>query len=160
MIIKLSGLSNHRVKQKIKQLLTFQLHFLAIFRLLFPPAYDILNEVWLVVGVSKKPISIRQSEEIFICRCVGIGRRDGLKIRWWQHRVGSTPTTGTKKKVRMSAESPVCMRTFAILSRLIWWTLLCLNILNNGLYNGLFETYATRNATRNRGKMSRLEATF
>ena len=29
------------------------------------------------------------------CRCVGIGRRDGLKIRWWQHRVGSSPTTGT-----------------------------------------------------------------
>ena len=25
----------------------------------------------------------------------GIGRRDGLKIRWWRHRVGSSPTTGT-----------------------------------------------------------------
>ena len=23
------------------------------------------------------------------------GRRDGLKIRWWRHRVGSSPTTGT-----------------------------------------------------------------
>ena len=23
------------------------------------------------------------------------GRRDGLKIRWWQHCVGSSPTTGT-----------------------------------------------------------------
>ena len=31
-----------------------------------------------------------------IRRCDGIGRRDGLKIRWWQHRVGSSPTTGTK----------------------------------------------------------------
>ena len=32
-----------------------------------------------------------------ICRCDGIGRRAGFKIQWWQHRVGSTPTTGTKK---------------------------------------------------------------
>ena len=31
-----------------------------------------------------------------ICRYDGIGRRDGLKIRWWRHRVGSSPTTGTK----------------------------------------------------------------
>ena len=31
-------------------------------------------------------------------RCVGIGRRGGLKIRWWRHRAGSTPATGTKKK--------------------------------------------------------------
>ena len=30
------------------------------------------------------------------CRCVGIGRRDGLKIRCGQPRVGSTPTIGTK----------------------------------------------------------------
>ena len=29
------------------------------------------------------------------CRCDGIGRRDGLKIRWWRHRAGSTPATGT-----------------------------------------------------------------
>jgi hypothetical protein len=26
------------------------------------------------------------------------GRRGGLKIRWWQHRVGSSPTTGTSSK--------------------------------------------------------------
>lgn len=25
------------------------------------------------------------------------GRRCGLKIRWWQHRVGSSPTTGTNR---------------------------------------------------------------
>ena len=31
-------------------------------------------------------------------RSDGIGRRDGLKIRWWRHRVGSSPTTGTNKK--------------------------------------------------------------
>ena len=29
-------------------------------------------------------------------RCDGIGRRAGLKIPWWRHRVGSSPTTGTK----------------------------------------------------------------
>ena len=28
------------------------------------------------------------------------GRRDGFKIRWWQHRVGSSPTTGTIKSKR------------------------------------------------------------
>ena len=32
------------------------------------------------------------------CRCDGIGRRAGLKIQWWQHRIGSTPITGTKVK--------------------------------------------------------------
>ena len=36
---------------------------------------------------------------VWACRCDGIGRRDGLKIRWWQHRVGSSPTTGTTKEV-------------------------------------------------------------
>ena len=34
-----------------------------------------------------------------ICRCGGIGRRAGLKIPWWQHRVGSTPTIGTTSLV-------------------------------------------------------------
>ena len=29
------------------------------------------------------------------CRCGGIGRRDGLKIRFWQQSVGSIPSTGT-----------------------------------------------------------------
>ena len=38
-----------------------------------------------------------------IRRCDGIGRRDGLKIRWWRHRVGSSPTTGTNKKGIASA---------------------------------------------------------
>lgn len=28
------------------------------------------------------------------CRDGGTGRRAGLKIRWWRHRVGSTPTLG------------------------------------------------------------------
>ncbi len=35
---------------------------------------------------------------LHISRCDGIGRRNGLKIRRWQHRVGSTPTIGTKIK--------------------------------------------------------------
>ena len=34
-------------------------------------------------------------------RCDGIGRRAGLKIRWWRHRIGSTPITGTKKAIRL-----------------------------------------------------------
>ena len=113
---------------------------LAIFRLLFHLSYDILNKVWSLAGSLKRLVLFRLFAIIFIRRCVGIGRRDGLKIRWWQHRVGSTPTTGTKKEVRMSAENPVFMWTFAILSRLIWWALLCFNILNNGA----FETYATQ----------------
>ena len=33
-----------------------------------------------------------------ICRCDGIGRRSGFKIRRWRHRVGSSPTTGTKSE--------------------------------------------------------------
>ena len=34
-----------------------------------------------------------------IRRCDGIGRRAGLKIRSWQQGAGSTPATGTIKKV-------------------------------------------------------------
>lgn len=34
-----------------------------------------------------------------LCRCDGIGRREGLKILWWKHRVGSTPTIGTNGMV-------------------------------------------------------------
>ena len=37
-----------------------------------------------------------------ICRCVGTGRRDGLKIRCQRWRVGSSPTTGTKNPVHVS----------------------------------------------------------
>ena len=29
------------------------------------------------------------------CRRDGIGRRAGLKILWWRHRMGSTPIAGT-----------------------------------------------------------------
>ena len=32
------------------------------------------------------------------CRNGGIGRRKGLKIPRWQHRIGSTPIFGTNKK--------------------------------------------------------------
>ena len=32
------------------------------------------------------------------CRNGGIGRRKGLKIPRWQHRIGSTPISGTKRK--------------------------------------------------------------
>ena len=30
-----------------------------------------------------------------MCRGGGIGIRDGLKIRWWQHLAGSSPALGT-----------------------------------------------------------------
>ena len=33
--------------------------------------------------------------EGMLCRRDGIGRRAGLKIPWWQHRMGSTPIAGT-----------------------------------------------------------------
>ena len=33
-----------------------------------------------------------------MCRYGGTGRRKGLKIPRWQHRIGSTPITGTKNK--------------------------------------------------------------
>ena len=33
------------------------------------------------------------------CRNGGIGRRKGLKIPRWQHRIGSTPIFGTNKKI-------------------------------------------------------------
>ena len=45
-------------------------------------------------------INVLEKEAIMVynipaCRCDGIGRRDGLKIRWWRHRAGSSPATGT-----------------------------------------------------------------
>ena len=45
----------------------------------------------------------------------GIGRRDGLKIRWWQHRVGSSPTTGTKPTKSESVSDWGRVRIFGIL---------------------------------------------
>ena len=47
--------------------------------------------------------TIPYNNACIMCRCDGIGRRDGLKIRWWRHRVGSSPTTGTT-----SEQSPLC----------------------------------------------------
>ena len=38
-----------------------------------------------------------------IRRCVGTGRRDGLKIRCQRWRVGSSPTTGTINKEQATA---------------------------------------------------------
>lgn len=38
------------------------------------------------------------------CLGGGTGIRDGLKIRWWQHRVGSTPTPGTEKNLTESSD--------------------------------------------------------
>ena len=36
-----------------------------------------------------------------ISRNGGIGRRKGLKIPRWQHRIGSTPITGTNSRKRV-----------------------------------------------------------
>ena len=42
------------------------------------------------------------TQEFFICRCGGIGRRKGLKIPRGQPRTGSSPVTGTKRNLRIS----------------------------------------------------------
>ena len=42
------------------------------------------------------------------------GRRCGLKIRWWQHRVGSSPTTGTTSEWTMlHSKSPASWLGFS-----------------------------------------------
>ena len=38
-----------------------------------------------------------------ISRCDGIGRRAGLKIRSWRQGAGSTPATGTKKRLAQAS---------------------------------------------------------
>ena len=45
------------------------------------------------------------------------GRRDGLKIRWWRHRVGSSPTTGTNKKRTSKRMSSFYWRLFDLLCK-------------------------------------------
>ena len=60
-------------------------------------------------------------------RCDGIGRRDGLKIRWWRHRVGSSPTTGTK-------QAPRCM------GRRFWLSKKWLAPLFRGFHSSLAPT--------------------
>ena len=52
------------------------------------------------------------------CRCVGIGRRSGLKIHRWQHRAGSSPATGTIKAKQYRCRRPEayginCSRAFS-----------------------------------------------
>ena len=42
---------------------------------------------------------------ILVRRCDGIGRRNGLKIRRWQHRAGSTPATGTILSLEMMLQA-------------------------------------------------------
>ena len=37
-----------------------------------------------------------------LCRCDGIGRRSGLKIHRWRQRTGSSPVTGTIKRLGSS----------------------------------------------------------
>ena len=61
-----------------------------------------------------------------ICRYDGIGRRDGLKIRWWQHRVGSSPTTGTSS----SQASYRLRRVFHFIAKLIARLFCCSSLPN------------------------------
>ncbi len=42
-----------------------------------------------------------------ICRCGGIGRHTGLKIRWDNTRTGSTPVSGTRTGSRQKWREPV-----------------------------------------------------
>ena len=72
----------------------------------FPPSKRLANRFNVVYN-------ILQSR----CRYDGIGRRDGFKIRWWQHRVGSSPTTGTIKAKQYRCRRPEayginCFRAF------------------------------------------------
>ena len=61
----------------------------------FQARYSIINPV------TNKPV----------CRN---GRRCGLKIRWWQHRVGSSPTTGTTSEWTMlHSKSPAVWLGFS-----------------------------------------------
>ena len=61
----------------------------------FQARYSIINPV------TNKPV----------CRN---GRRCGLKIRWWQHRVGSSPTTGTTSEWTMlHSKSPASWLGFS-----------------------------------------------
>ena len=63
--------------------------------LLFWRCYSIINPV------TNKPV----------CRN---GRRCGLKIRWWQHRVGSRPTTGTTSEwTTLHSKSPAIRLGFS-----------------------------------------------
>ena len=49
-----------------------------------------------------KAISVTTCDFISICRCDGIGRRSGLKIHRWRQRTGSSPVTGTIKRLGSS----------------------------------------------------------
>ena len=56
------------------------------------------------------PLPFQQTSCIIgkvICRCVGIGRRGGLKIHCQRWRAGSSPATGTT-----SEQSPLCFDAF------------------------------------------------
>ena len=48
-----------------------------------------LNKLLLMMMGYAIMVSLRRRD--------GIGRRAGLKIPWWQHRMGSTPIAGTKE---------------------------------------------------------------
>ena len=53
------------------------------------------------------------------CRCDGIGRRAGLKIRSWRQGAGSTPATGTKKALAFAGAFLI------LITRVIFPTISC-----------------------------------
>ena len=70
-----------------------------------------------------------------MCRCDGIGRRAGLKIPWWQHRVGSTPTTGTIQKIKGVISFDSSLNFFINMARKVLFSI------NELIYNKLDNIY-------------------
>ena len=52
---------------------------------------------------------------IIKCRCDGIGRRAGLKIRSWRQGAGSTPATGTKQEKPITSRFSLGYRFFYVI---------------------------------------------
>ena len=55
---------------------------------------------------------------ICFCRCVGIGRRGGLKIHCQRWRAGSSPATGTSSEIPTTVPFPASPKTA------LWWEFL------------------------------------
>ena len=69
-------------KKALKKHLLFSSAFYIILMLYKPPPFYAVQRGSAAIG-------------FILCRCVGIGRRGGLKILCQRWRVGSNPTTGT-----------------------------------------------------------------
>ena len=54
-----------------------------------------LISTFIYANITRRVLLSIRLIETYLCRRDGIGRRAGLKIPWWQHRIGSTPIAGT-----------------------------------------------------------------